>query len=54
MTEARQQQQQQWKIYIFLMWTIFKVFIEFVIISLMFYVSDFFFFGHETHGVLVA
>ena len=54
MTEARQQQQQQWNIYIFLMWTIFKVFIEFVIISLMFYVSDFFFFGHETHGVLVA
>ena len=43
-TEARQQQQQQWNIYIFLMWTIFKVFIEFVIISLRFYVLDFFFF----------
>ena len=31
------------------MWTIFKVFIEFVIILLLFYVLDF---GHEACGIL--
>ena len=41
--------------FLFQLWTIFKVFIEFVIILLMFYVLDFFFFfGHEIHGVLAA
>ena len=33
------------------MWTIFKVFIEFVIISFLFYV--FFFFGFEACGILL-
>ena len=33
------------------MWTIFKVFIEFVTILLLFYVL-FFFFGHEVCGIL--
>ena len=34
----------------FLMWTIFKVFIEFVTVLLMFYVFGFF--GHEAGGIL--
>ena len=36
---------------IILMWTIFKVFIEFVTILLLFYVF-FWFFGHEACGIL--
>ena len=37
------------------MWTIFKVFIEFVIILFLFYVlgSFFFFFGQKACGILV-
>ena len=36
----------------FLMWTIFKVFIEFIIILLLFYVFGFF--GHEACGILAS
>ena len=35
------------KIYIYLMWTIFKFFTEFVIILLLFYI-----FGHKACGIL--
>ena len=40
--------------YFFLMWTTFKVFIEFVTILLLFYVLDFFFFfGRKACRILV-
>ena len=38
------------KIFFFLMWTIFKVFVEFVTILLLFM---FWFFGHEARVILV-
>ena len=36
----------------FLMWTIFKVFVEFVTITLLFYDFGFFSFGHKSCGLL--